>query len=68
MPIPLVLKTLSLASPGWSSTLFAALLIIFMQSILAILLAVFFSSVDKHAKFNGYDLDSIISSVSKFKL
>jgi polyisoprenyl-phosphate glycosyltransferase len=68
MPIPLVLKTLNLASPGWSSTLFAALLIIFMQSILAILLAVFFSSVDKNAKFNGYDLDSIISSVSKFKL
>lgn len=68
MPIPLVLKTLSLASPGWSSTLFAALLIIFMQSILAILLAVFFSSVDKHAKFSGYDLDSIISSVGKFKL
>lgn len=67
MPIPLVLKTLNLASPGWSSTLFAALLIIFMQSVLAILLAVFFSSVDKHAKFNGYELDSIILSIEKFE-
>jgi len=68
MPVPLVLKTLNLASPGWSSTLFAVLLIIFMQSILAILLAVFFSSIDKHAKFNGYELDSIIFSIEKFQV
>jgi glycosyltransferase involved in cell wall biosynthesis len=68
MPVPLVLKTLNLASPGWSSTLFAVLLIIFMQSILAILLAVFFSSIDKHAKFNGYELDSIILSIEKFQV
>lgn len=66
MPVPLVLKTLNLASPGWSSTLFGVLLIIFMQSISAILLAVFFSSIDKHAKFNGYTLESIISKIEKF--
>lgn len=66
MPIPLILKTLDLASPGWSSTLFGVLLIIFMQSISAILLAVFFSGIDKHAKFNGYTLDSIILKIDKF--
>lgn len=66
MPVPLILKSLSLASPGWSSTLFGVLLIIFMQSVSAILLAVFFSSVDKYAKFNGYLLDSIIFKVEKF--
>ena len=66
MPVPLVLKTLDLASPGWSSTLFGVLMIIFMQSISAILLAVFFSGIDKHAKFNGYTLDSIILKIDKF--
>lgn len=66
MPVPLALKTLNLASPGWSSTLFGVLLIIFMQSISAILLAVFFSSVDKHAKFTGYALESIVQKIDKF--
>lgn len=65
MIIPVVLKLLSLASPGWSSTLFGVLLIIFMQSISIILLSVFFSSVDKHAKFSGYTLEKIILRVEK---
>lgn len=65
MTIPLILKSLSLASPGWSSTLFGVLLIIFMQSISIILLAIFFSGIDKHAKFSGYTLEKIIHRVEK---
>jgi glycosyltransferase involved in cell wall biosynthesis len=63
MPIPLLLKSIGIASPGWSSILFGVCLLVFIQTATLALITLLLSGMAKQAGLNSIDYKNIIREI-----
>ena len=65
MPIPLILKSIGIASPGWSSILFGVCLLVFIQAATLALITLLLSSMAKQAGLMPIDYKNMIEEIQK---
>ena len=65
MPIPLILKSIGIASPGWSSILFGVCLLVFIQAATLALITLLLSGVAKQAGLNPVDYKTMIEEIQE---
>ena len=63
MPIPLLLKSIGMASPGWSSILFGVCLLVFIQTATLALITLLLSGMAKQAGLNTIDYKNMIGEI-----
>ena len=65
MPVPLFLKSIGMASPGWASILFGVFLLIFIQAVTLGLITLLLSGLTKGNSMNYFDYKSLILEIKK---
>jgi len=63
MPIPLILKSIGIASPGWSSILFGVCLLIFIQAGTLALITLLLSGLAKQAGLSPVNYKNMIEEI-----
>ena len=65
MPVPIFLKSIGMASPGWASILFGVFLLIFIQAVTLGLITLLLSGLTKGNSMNYFDYKSLILEIKK---
>jgi len=65
MPIPLLLKSIGMASPGWSSILFGVCLLVFIQAATLGLITLLLSGMAKQAGLSPVDYKNMIENIQR---
>ena len=65
MPIPIYLKSIGMASPGWSSILFGVFLLVFIQACTVALLTLLLSGLSKSSGMQPVEYQSLILEIEK---